>query len=174
MLLFYLINGLLIALFTLSLYSYVKIDEITINSETSKKILLSSFIISSIFLIISDFLYAANFFSLNRTKIFMSTAAVISSILLMISYNYLNKEMKSPSGYDTILNNLKEVELNTNRKEKNISLIGGIVGLSVIGAVLFILFGQMFYSKEKIKIVTVKEPVYIEREDEKPKYIKLE
>jgi len=86
----------------------------------------------------------------------------------MLSYGYLDKEKKSGKEYEYLENQLKDNENNTNKEQRNMSLILGIIGLSIVGAYLFIIIGKVFYSTERVNTITVKEPLIINSVDEKP------
>lgn len=165
MFLFYFFLMVLIAILGISSYSYEKIDSVTSDSDVSKKLSLSTLIITSVVLFFSFFLRFIDYIDLERGSNMLSFCTLVSSILLIFSYSYLDREMKSNPDYNTVKQQLDDVENNTNQYEKNLSFIISIVGFSIVAAYLFILIGKVFYSKTITTTITVKEPLIIEPED---------
>lgn len=168
MLVYYLFLASLIAILGVSSYSYDKINAVTNNSEVSQKLVLSTLIIASIVIFFSFFLCFINYISYERGSNMLSFGTLVTSILLMLSYAYLDKERKSGDEYNTLKTQMDQVENNTNSKERDMSLIMGIVGLSIVGAYLFIIIGKVFYAEKITTTITIKEPLIIQPEDEKP------
>ena len=168
MLAYYIFLFSLTAILVISSYSYNQIETVTNDSEVSQKIVLSTLIIASIVLFFSFFLKFINYISYERGSNLLSFGILVTSILLMLSYAYLDKEQKSGQDYDLLKTSLKKEENNTNSEEKEMSLIMGIVGLSIVGAYLFIMIGKVFYAEKITKTVTVKEPMIIQPVDKEP------
>lgn len=158
----------MLAILGISSYSYEKISIISSDSEVSQKLLLSTLIISSVVIFFSFFLRFINYISHERGSNLLSFGTLVTSILMMLSYTYLDKEKKSSSQYNDLKNQIRDVEINTNSEERDLSLIIGIVGFGIVAAYLFIIIGKVFYSKKIINTITVKEPLIIQPEDEKP------
>ena len=104
----------------------------------------------------------------------LSFGTLVTSILLMLSYAYLDKERKSGVEYDSLKSQMDQVENNTNSQERDMTMIMGVVGLSVVGAYLFILIGKVFYSKKINTTITVREPLIIQPVNDKPVEIDYE
>jgi hypothetical protein len=168
MLAYYIFLFFLIAILAVSSYSYEKIKTVTSNSDVSQKLILSTLIIASVIIFLSFFLHFINYISYERGSNMLSFGCLVTSILMILSYSYLDKEKKSSDQYISLQDQMSSVENNTNAVERDLSLIIGVIGLSVVAAYLFILIGKVFYSKNIIKTITVKEPLIIQPEDEKP------
>jgi hypothetical protein len=174
MLAYYIFLASLIAILGISSYSYEKINTVTSDSEVSQKLVLSTLIIASISIFFSFFLRFINYISYERGSNMLSFGVLVTSILLMLSYAYLDKERKSGSEYDALKTQIDQVENNTNSNERDMSLIMGVVGLSIVGAYLFIIIGKVFYSKKINTTITIKEPLIIQPVDDKPVEIDYE
>lgn len=168
MIVFYVFLATLIAILGISSYSYEKVDPITGNSNVSQKLLLTTLIITSVVVFAAFFLRFIDYIDLERGSNVLSFGTLVTSILLILSYSYLDKERQSSAEYETKKNELQAVEDNTNSKERDMSLIMGTIGLGIVGAYLFILLGKVFYSKKITTTITVKEPLIIEPISEKP------
>lgn len=168
MIVFYIFLATLIAILGISSYSYEKVDPKTGNSNVSQKLFLSTLIISSVVVFMAFFLRFVNYIDLERGSNMLSFGTLVTSILLILSYSYLDKERQSDPQYETLNEALKEVEDNTNSKERNMALIMGAIGLGIVGAYLFIILGKVFYSKKITTTITVKEPLIIEPIADKP------
>ena len=174
MLAYYVFLGSLIAILAISSYSYEKIDAITSDSEVSQKLVLSTLIIAAVVIFFCFFLRFINYISYERGSNMLSFGTLVTSILMMLSYAYLDKERKSSAAYDSLKTQLNNTEVNTNSEERNLSLSIGIVGLSIVAAYLFIIIGKVFYSEKINTTITVKEPMIIQSEDDKPVKIDYE
>ena len=148
MLAYYLFLASLIAILAISSYSYEKINAVTNDSEVSQKLVLSTLIIASVVIFFSFFLRFVNYISYERGSNMLSFGTLVTSILLMLSYAYLDKERKSGAEYDTLKSQMDAVENNTNSQERDMSLIMGVIGLSIVGAYLFIIIGKVFYAEK--------------------------
>ena len=168
MLAFYIFFATLVAILGISAYSYEKIEVITSNSEVSRKLLLSNIIIASIVVFFMFFLRFINYIDHERGSNILSFGTLVTAVIAMLSYSYLDKEKKSNINYAVKKRELVSVEDNTNEKERDLALIIGIVGLSIVAAYLFIIIGKVFYSKKITTTITVKEPLIIQPVDEKP------
>lgn len=168
MIVFYVFLATLISILGISSYSYEKVDPITGNSNVSQKLLLTTLIIASVVVFAAFFLRFIDYIDLERGSNVLSFGTLVTSILLILSYSYLDKERQSSAEYETKKNELQAVEDNTNSNERDMSLIMGTIGLGIVGAYLFILLGKVFYSKKITTTITVKEPLIIEPISEKP------
>ena len=174
MLSFYVFLAVMIAILGISSYSYQEIDTSTGESEVSQKINLSTLIIAGTVIFFSCLLKFINYINYERGSNILSFGTLVTSVLMMLSYGYLNKERKSSSQYDEYKKQLDSVENNTNSRERDLTMIIGIVGLGVVAAYLFIIIGKVFYSTVKTNTITVREPMVIQSEDEKPTKINYE
>jgi hypothetical protein len=174
MIVFYILLATLIAILGISSYSYEQIDPVTSDSEVSRKLLLSTIIITSVIIFFSFFLIFTKYFDYQRSTNMLSFGTLVTSILMMLSFSYLDKERGSNSLYDTRKNDLVAVENNTNSKERDLSLIIAIVGLSIVAAYLFVIIGKVFYSETVVNTVTIKEPLIVDSIDSKPVNINYE
>jgi len=174
MLAYYIFLAFLVSILGISSYSYEKITTVTSDSEVSQKLVLSTLVIASVIIFLTFFLRFINYISYERGSNMLSFGTLITSILMILSYSYLDKEKKSGDNYYLLKDQIQDVENNTNSEERDLSLIIGIVGLSVVGAYLFIIVGKVFYSKTTIKTITIKEPLIIQPEDDKPVKIDYE
>lgn len=168
MIAFYIFFATLIAILGISSYAYEQLKVVTSNSEVSRKLLLSNIIISSVVLFSVFFLRFINYIEHERGSNLLSFGTLITSIIMLLSYGYLDKESTSEPGYSDAKDELIELQNNTNKKERDLSLIIGIIGLGIVGAYLFILLGKIFYSKTITNTITVKEPLILQPVDEKP------
>jgi len=167
MFVFYVFLAILIAILGISSYSYEKLVPITENSDVSLKLFLSTLIIASAVVFMTFFLRFINYIDIERGINMLSFGTLVTSILLILSYSYLDKERQSGVEYEEKYDALKQVENNTNANERNTAFIIGIIGLGIVGAYLFILLGKVFYSKNITTTITVKEPLIIEPVAEK-------
>lgn len=174
MLAFYIFFATLVAILGISSYAYEQLRVVTSNSEVSRKLLLSNLIIAAAVLFIMFFLRFTGYIDHERGSNLLSFGTLITSIIMMLSYGYLDKERTSEPGYETVQNDLNELQNNTNQKERDLSLIIGIIGLGIVGAYLFIIMGKVFYSKTITNTITVKEPLILQPVDEKPVKIDYE
>lgn len=168
MLVYYLFLASLFAILGISSYSYEKINTVTSDSEVSQKLVLSTLIIASIIIFLTFFLRFVNYISYERGANMLSFGTLVTSILLMMSYAYLNKERKSGDDYDSLKTQLDATENNTNSRERDMTMIMGIAGLSIVGAYLFIIIGKVFYAEKITTTITIKEPLIIQPVDQKP------
>ena len=168
MLSFYIFFATLVAILGISSYAYEQLKVVTDNSEVSRKLLLSNLIIASVVLFFVFFFRFINYIDHERGSNFLSFGTLITSIIMILSYSYLDKERTSDEDYDVILEDLNNIQNNTNQKERDLSLIIGIIGLGIVAAYLFILMGKIFYSKTITHTITVKEPLILQSVDEKP------
>jgi len=168
MIAFYIFLAALIAILGVSSYSYEEIDPVTSDSNVSQKLLLSTIIITSVIIFFGIFLRISGYIDTERSINILSFGTLVTSIIMMLSFSYLDKERASNSDYNTKKNDLIAVENNTNSQERDLSLIISIVGLSIVAAYLFIIIGKVFYSQKIVNTITVKEPMIIEPVDDRP------
>ena len=155
--------GVISVILGLSVYSYVETSEESEDSKVSKKLSLAAIVISSASLFLVYLLIFTKYINFTRGGNMLATGSLISAVVLFISSAYLQKEKISPEDYDEKLKQLEKAENNINKTSREFTLIGGIVGVSVVGAYLFVLIGKLFFSKKIVKTVTIREPYLIEK-----------
>lgn len=129
------------------------------DADISQKLNLTSTVLSATFLIFIILAYYFKFIDYARAEILYIISIMLIAILLFVSYYYLEQQYKSKSGYKTALDNLKDNTVRVNHTELNISLAGGITTISLVALVTFVLLGKYYLAEQKI--VTVKEPIYM-------------
>ena len=129
------------------------------DADISQKLNLTSAVLSATFLTFVMVAYFFKFIDYSRAEMLYIISIILIAILLFISYYYLEQQYKSKSGYDAAVTNLKNNTVRVNHAELNISLAGGITTIALAALVTFVLLGKYYLAEQKI--VTVKEPIYM-------------
>ena len=164
MITFIILTFILLSQLAISTYNTAKIELNDSNSgnndaDISQKLNLTASVISGTFATFIILAYYFKFIDYVRAEILFIISIMLIAILLFISYYYLEKQYKSKSGYESAYNTLKDNTVRVNYDELNISLIAGIVTISLASLMAFSLFGKHLMAEKQI--VTVKEPIYM-------------
>lgn len=161
---FILLSLILLTQLVLTAYNYSKINDSDSfdgdsKASISKKLTLAGLVLAAAFFFLIMLVYFLKFINYNRGEFLLIVSAISVSILMILSYHYLELQRKSPSGYDAAKLALDAATVRVNKTELNIALIGGIITLGLTVALAGLLLGK-YYLAEK-EIVKVKEPIYM-------------
>ena len=155
---------LLVAQLTITAYNYDKINtsETFSGSEKadiSKNLTLGALVLSVSFFIFISALHFFKFIDYSRSEFLLIVSVLLVSIVILISYHYLYLQYKSPAGYQSAKDNLRDNSVLVNEDELNIALAGGITTLGLVIIIAGILIGKYLIAEKKI--IRIKEPVYM-------------
>lgn len=155
---------IIISQLSMSIYNYSRIKDDGENTtgndkaDIAKKITLAQLVLSIIFTIFILILYYTSLINVKRAEFLCLVSIFIISILMILSYYYLNLQLKSKKNYEDAENTFKSNWVRTNLEELQISLYGGIITISL--AFMFTMLFLSRYFLAETKIITIREPVY--------------
>ena len=145
------------------IYNYTSIE---INTSTgsdkgdiAKNLTLSALVLAGVFFLFIMILYFTKFIDYYRAEFLLLVSVLAVGIILVISYYYLELQLRSSAGYNTAKDNFIAAQVRDNIKELELSLGAGLAGLAVAIIIASLLLGKYILAQEKI--VKVKEPVYM-------------
>ena len=164
MITFIILTFVLLSQLAVSIYNTFSIELNDSNSgnndaDISQKLSLTGTVLAGTFITFIISAYYFKFIDYSRAEMLFIIAVTLISILLFITYYYLHKQYISKSGYEAAHEKLKDNTFTINHEELNISLASAITSISLCALVAFVLLGKYYLAEQKI--VTVKEPIYM-------------
>lgn len=163
MITFFILIILLVSQLSINMYNYFSIDSANgygkYDAGISRNLTLSAAVLSSSFLFFILSIYILKLINYNRGEILLTVSILFISILMLLSYHYLEKQKKSHFGYPPAVDNLKNNIEDLNIKELNLALYGGSVTLGIVMIIIGMLLGKYFLTEKKI--VNLEKPVYL-------------
>ena len=155
---------LLVSQVVLSGYNFSKINTSddfsgSEKADISKNLNLGALVLSAVFLVFISVMYFLKFINYSRSEFLLIVSVIMVSIILLISYHYLDLQYKSGNNYNLSKENLRNASVLVNEDELDIALIGGIVTLGLGIIIAGLLTGKYLISENKI--VKIKEPIYV-------------
>ena len=136
---------------SIAIYSFSTIKDSVydneFNTEKSKNLSLTSILFSSITFPIVFILYYMEFINSKRTIINLSLISILNSVLLFLTYHYLQIQSEMHPNYDTSKDTLKANTENINKTAKEIILIVSSNTIIISGLLLSAYIGYAFFSR---------------------------
>jgi len=161
---FILLSLILLTQLILTAYIYFEINESDnfagdSKASISKKLTLAGLVLAASFFSIIMLVYFLKFINYNRGEFLLIISAISVSILILLSYHYLDLQRRSPAAYEAAKKSLEASSVTINKTEAEIALTGGIVTLALTVVIAGLLLGKYYLSEKEI--VKVKEPIYM-------------
>ena len=158
-----------------SIYNYsdikVSLNDDNNNGDKSKKLALTNIIIVSIVLSLINILYFMSTINPKRTVLNLILLSIISSVLIIISYNYLRIQSQNMPGYQASKDALIANTENINKNIREFNLIVASNTISISGLILAFYIGYKFFSRVEIR--NLEKPFFVLKKYKKYKKPKL-
>lgn len=166
----YIIYSMLIVLLVvggLSAYTYADIKEETDNSTYAKNIALANTIFCFLFAISIFALLYTKYLSCERTFYLTLFVYLITGVLFLVNYYFLEQERKDKAGYEKAYENLKNNSNRYNIEFLILSIVLGIVVFSLLLLVVAYTYGKMSNNTEpKQQVYVTKQTTVVDNLDD--------